>query len=119
MNSPTAHSSHPLSLLIKLLVVVVVVAALWVYARSDASQWLSLASLKAHAAGLASWRVDQPWAAAATFFVVYVLVTAVSLPGAVWLWWCAVWPVARFVVGVVCFNHGGHTGDVGCAVCLG
>ena len=85
MNSPTAHSSRPLSLLIKLLVVVVVVAALWVYARSDASQWLSLASLKAHAAGLASWRVDQPWAAAATFFVVYVLVTAVSLPGAVWL----------------------------------
>lgn len=62
--------------------VVVALLAVLAFVRGDASSLLSLSALKIHAADLAAWKAAQPWTAAALFFVVYVLVTALSLPGA-------------------------------------
>lgn len=53
--------------------------ALW---RSGLLAELSLDSLKARQGALQGWTAANPWLAAGGFFVVYVLMTAVSLPGA-------------------------------------
>ena len=43
---------------------------------------LTLDGLKASQSGFSQWRETSPWLAASGFFLVYVLVTALSLPGA-------------------------------------
>ena len=48
----------------------------------DLGQYLSLASLKAQQASLNAQVAAHPWLAAGLFFVLYVAVTALSLPGA-------------------------------------
>ncbi|WP_324733203.1 FAD-dependent oxidoreductase [Pseudomonas paeninsulae] len=48
----------------------------------DLSQYLSLASLKAQQVALNAQVLANPWLSGGLFFVLYVLVTALSLPGA-------------------------------------
>ncbi|MDQ3269603.1 MAG: FAD-dependent oxidoreductase [Pseudomonadota bacterium] len=62
-----------------LLVFVVVAFLLW---RSGLLAELNLEGLKARHEALQAWTAANPWRAAGGFFLLYVLVTAVSLPGA-------------------------------------
>ena len=48
----------------------------------DLDHWLTLDALKASQARFAEWRSASPLLVAGAFFGVYVLVTALSLPGA-------------------------------------
>ena len=49
----------------------------------DLGQYLRLSTIKSSQAQLEAWRAAQPLQAALIFFAVYVLATALSLPGAV------------------------------------
>jgi pyruvate/2-oxoglutarate dehydrogenase complex dihydrolipoamide dehydrogenase (E3) component/uncharacterized membrane protein YdjX (TVP38/TMEM64 family) len=62
-----------------LLLIVLAIAAYFVF---DLGQYLTLASLKARQAELAALVEQRPLVAAAAFFLLYVAVTALSLPGA-------------------------------------
>jgi dihydrolipoamide dehydrogenase len=53
-----------------------------VYRWFDIGQYLSLESLKAHQASLHSFYLEQPGIVAVIFAIVYILSTALSLPGA-------------------------------------
>ena len=53
-----------------------------VFFALDLGRYLSLAAIKTSQADLKAWRAAQPLLAAALFFVGYVAVTALSLPGA-------------------------------------
>ena len=68
------------SKLFLILAVVGLIAAFFVF---DGAQYLSLAYLKSRQAELAGLYEAHPWAVAGGFLAVYVLVTALSLPGAV------------------------------------
>ena len=81
-SSPNPASNTRMATLLKMGLVVLVLLAIAAFVISDASSLLSLSALKTCMADLAAWKATQPLAAAATFFVVYVLVTALSLPGA-------------------------------------
>lgn len=59
--------------------IVVLIAAFFLF---DVGSYLTLENLKAQQQSLAEWRQANPWQSAAIFFLVYVLVTALSLPGA-------------------------------------
>lgn len=59
--------------------VVVLVACFFIF---DLGSYLTLDNLKAQQSVLEDWRAANPWRSALVFFVVYVLVTALSLPGA-------------------------------------
>ncbi|SDR98270.1 Pyruvate/2-oxoglutarate dehydrogenase complex, dihydrolipoamide dehydrogenase (E3) component [Halopseudomonas xinjiangensis] len=48
----------------------------------DVHEYLRLEALKAHQAELESWVAERPWTSAGVFMAIYVLVTALSLPGA-------------------------------------
>lgn len=48
----------------------------------DASQWLSLTQLKLHLDTFTAWHHAAPWLSALLFFGVYVVITALSFPGA-------------------------------------
>jgi len=48
----------------------------------DLGRFLSLAAIKARQADLEAWRAAQPMVAALVYFLAYVAVTALSLPGA-------------------------------------
>ncbi|MDQ3286731.1 MAG: FAD-dependent oxidoreductase [Pseudomonadota bacterium] len=64
---------------IVLLVFALVVFLLW---RSGLLSELNLEGLKARHEAMQAWTAANPWLAAGGFFLLYVLVTAVSLPGA-------------------------------------
>ena len=66
----------------KLAIVVIIALALAAFFALDLGQYLSLAALKARQAEFAAFREANPWLAGGAYFVVYVLVTALSLPGA-------------------------------------
>jgi pyruvate/2-oxoglutarate dehydrogenase complex dihydrolipoamide dehydrogenase (E3) component/uncharacterized membrane protein YdjX (TVP38/TMEM64 family) len=68
---------------ILLLLVIATVVAL--YVAFDLGRFLSLEALKAQQATIEAWRAARPLSAAAIYFVSYVVVTALSLPGAVWM----------------------------------
>lgn len=65
--------------LILAVVLVVAAFALW---RSGLLGELSLEALKARQDALQAWTAANPWYAAGAFFVLYVVVTSLSLPGA-------------------------------------
>jgi len=62
-----------------LALVLVLLAGFFIF---DIGQHLNLAALKAQQATLDAQVQAQPWVAGSVFFIVYVLVTALSLPGA-------------------------------------
>lgn len=64
---------------ILLIAIALLIAAFFVL---DLQQYLSFEYLKSAQGGLLDWRGDHPVLAAALFFLAYVLVTALSLPGA-------------------------------------
>lgn len=64
---------------ILLIAIALLIAAFFVL---DLQQYLSFEYLKSAQGGLQDWRGDHPVLAAALFFLAYVLVTALSLPGA-------------------------------------
>jgi pyruvate/2-oxoglutarate dehydrogenase complex dihydrolipoamide dehydrogenase (E3) component/uncharacterized membrane protein YdjX (TVP38/TMEM64 family) len=61
----------------------VVAALLALVLLSDATDFLTLEELKARQAQLQSWVDAHPWRAGLGYFFAYVLVTALSIPGAV------------------------------------
>lgn len=69
-------NSRKLALLV---LMIVLLAGFFVF---DISQYLSLTNLKAQQAALDAQVTAHPWLAGSTFFAIYVLVTALSLPGA-------------------------------------
>lgn len=60
----------------------VLLAAVLLFFALDLGQYLNLDAIKARQAQLEAWRAAQPLRAALFFFTAYVLVTALSLPGA-------------------------------------
>lgn len=66
----------------KLAVVVIIALALAAFFALDLGQYLSLAALKARQAEFAAFSEANPCLAGGAYFLVYVLVTALSLPGA-------------------------------------
>jgi len=64
------------------IVVIALAAVAGAYYWFDLGSYLSLDFVKSRQAELDAWRASRPVAAAAAFFLVYVAVTAVSLPGA-------------------------------------
>ena len=62
-----------------LALIALVAVVVW---RSGLLAELDLAQLKARQAALADWVAARPWQAAAIYFALYVLVTALSIPGA-------------------------------------
>ncbi|MDE2370695.1 MAG: FAD-dependent oxidoreductase [Burkholderiales bacterium] len=58
------------------------VALAGLYLASGIGHELTLAAVQRHAADLQAWRAQQPLAAAALFFAAYVVMAALSLPGA-------------------------------------
>ncbi|WP_126444893.1 FAD-dependent oxidoreductase [Sulfuricystis multivorans] len=83
----------------KLALLFIVVALIALFFGLDLDRYFDLMWLKSQQASLAAWRDAHPLFGAAVFFALYVLVTALSLPGAVWmtlaggaifgLWWGA------------------------------
>ncbi len=65
--------------LLLLLIVLALIAGFFIF---DLQQYLSLESLKAKQAELHAFQQANPWSMALGFFVLYVLVTGLSLPGA-------------------------------------
>ena len=65
------------------LVLLALLGLVLAYQHLGLAQWLSLDQLKASRDVLAQWYASDPWLTLAVFFGVYVLATAVSLPGAV------------------------------------
>ncbi len=66
----------------KIVVLVVVLAAIGAWFALDLGSYLQLGVLQARIDELYAWRQARPVAAGGLFFVVYVLVTGLSLPGA-------------------------------------
>jgi len=66
----------------------------------DAGSFLTLENLKAQQDGLNGWREQSPWTSAMVFFVVYVVVTALSLPGAA-IMTLAIGAIFGFLTGTI------------------
>jgi len=66
----------------RLLVLAVVVALIGAYFTFDLGQYLSLDYFKTQQAAIESYRASHPWQTALVFFLGYVAVTGLSLPGA-------------------------------------
>jgi pyruvate/2-oxoglutarate dehydrogenase complex dihydrolipoamide dehydrogenase (E3) component/uncharacterized membrane protein YdjX (TVP38/TMEM64 family) len=66
----------------KLLVLVALAVAVVLYFALDLGRYFSLDAFKAQQAAIEAYRQANPWLASGIYFVVYVAVTALSLPGA-------------------------------------
>ena len=66
----------------KLALLAGIAIAVAVYAHYDLGQSLNLATLKAQQQNIAALLAQSPWQLAGIYFVVYVVMTALSLPGA-------------------------------------
>lgn len=62
-----------------ILAILVVVIAFW---SSGAQDYLTLEALKTHQQGLNAWIMDNVWLAVGGYMLIYIAVTALSLPGA-------------------------------------
>ena len=62
--------------------VLLLVAGIIVFFAADLNQWLSFAALKQHRQDFEHMLAVSPWQTTLTFFTLYVVVTALSLPGA-------------------------------------
>lgn len=62
-----------------ILAILVVVIAFW---SSGAQDYLTLEALKTHQQGLNAWIMDNVWLAVSGYMLIYIAVTALSLPGA-------------------------------------
>lgn len=62
-----------------ILAILVVVIAFW---SSGAQEYLTLEALKTHQEGLNAWIMDNVWLAVGGYMLIYIAVTALSLPGA-------------------------------------
>ena len=84
----------------KSVVLVVIALLLGAFFLFDVGSYLTLDNLKAQQEGLSAWRQANPWQSALAFFLVYVLVTALSLPGAA-IMTLAVGAIFGLLVGTV------------------
>ena len=66
----------------KSILVIILLAFIASFFLFDLGAYLTLNNLKAQQDNLQLWQQANPWFSAAIFFLVYVLVTALSLPGA-------------------------------------
>jgi len=66
----------------RVLVLVTVLALVAAFFALDLGQYLSLEYFRARQAAIEAWHEDHPWQMALGFFVFYVMVTGLSLPGA-------------------------------------
>lgn len=66
----------------RLILVAALVAAAATFFFLDLGQYLTLEALKARQAELEAFRASHPWTLAGGYFLGYVIVTALSLPGA-------------------------------------
>lgn len=66
----------------KIILLLVIAAAVGLFFAFDLGRYLSLDWLKSQQEAIATWQASRPLTAAAIFFVLYVIVTALSLPGA-------------------------------------
>ena len=84
----------------KSVVLVVIALLIGAFFLFDVGSYLTLDNLKAQQEGLSAWRQANPWQSALAFFLVYVLVTALSLPGAA-IMTLAVGAIFGLLVGTV------------------
>ena len=66
----------------KILLVIVIAVVVALYFALDLGRYFSLDTFKSQQAAIENWRAAQPLTAAALFFLAYVAVTGLSLPGA-------------------------------------
>jgi pyruvate/2-oxoglutarate dehydrogenase complex dihydrolipoamide dehydrogenase (E3) component/uncharacterized membrane protein YdjX (TVP38/TMEM64 family) len=66
----------------KVLLLLLIAAAVTAFFLFPVEQYLSLDALKARQAALEAYQRSHPWQMALGFFVIYVIVTGLSLPGA-------------------------------------
>ncbi|MEW8206836.1 MAG: pyridine nucleotide-disulfide oxidoreductase, partial [Candidatus Thiodiazotropha taylori] len=66
----------------KLILLSVIVIAVILFFAFDLDRYLTLDYLKSQRDAIIAWKDAQPLLASVSFFVVYVAVTALSLPGA-------------------------------------
>jgi pyruvate/2-oxoglutarate dehydrogenase complex dihydrolipoamide dehydrogenase (E3) component/uncharacterized membrane protein YdjX (TVP38/TMEM64 family) len=66
----------------RLLLIVLLLVAIVAFFATGAHEWFSLETLKTYQSDFQAMFNDSPWQVAGAFFAVYVLVTALSLPGA-------------------------------------
>ncbi len=78
MSSTSPRSSRAA----RLLLAIVLVAAVVLFFAFGLQRYLSLDALKTQQAALASYNAAHPWTVLAVFFALYVAITASSLPGA-------------------------------------
>ncbi len=93
----------------QLLLLVVVVALVGAFFVFDLQSYLSLEALRARQAELAALYAARPWAVLAAFFALYVVATALSLPGATILT-LAAGAVFGLVVGTVLVSFASSVG---------
>jgi pyruvate/2-oxoglutarate dehydrogenase complex dihydrolipoamide dehydrogenase (E3) component/uncharacterized membrane protein YdjX (TVP38/TMEM64 family) len=67
----------------RIFIVTLIAVLVGAYFIFDLGQFLSLEALKQGQDGFAAIRADSPWLVTGAFFLLYVVVTALSLPGAV------------------------------------
>ena len=60
----------------------VLAAAVAAFFLFDLGSYLTLDNLKARQGELQAWQAANPWLSVTVFFLIYVVVTALSLPGA-------------------------------------
>ncbi len=66
----------------KLALVVALGLAIAAFYAFDLGQYLNLQTLKNKQAAIAAFHADSPFLSSAAYFVIYVLATALSIPGA-------------------------------------
>jgi uncharacterized membrane protein YdjX (TVP38/TMEM64 family) len=66
----------------RILLLSLIALAIVLFYVFDLQQYLDLAYLKQTRTQIEAWRVDYPWQSAGIFVLVYIAVTALSLPGA-------------------------------------
>jgi uncharacterized membrane protein YdjX (TVP38/TMEM64 family) len=81
--SPLDPRSRPHVSGSKIVLVVVLAAAVAAFFAFDLGRFTSLAAIKEHQASLAALYAERPLAVLGVFFAVYVVITSLSLPGAV------------------------------------